>query len=354
MGLPFADLLAAAEAAPNVSTLVYASTPVNSGSSFGKSTRRSATAALPSPKEPKEVTSYVTNDTTHTVAPAMRKSRCYAYVPILSQSPVSETKAASDTKPVVESKKKVTFLAANEAKAVSTPEMEDTRAQDRQRIEQLERKLDGIESSKVAEIQAIRDAVQREKAQLDEEVQESAVRAAVDDEKLRENRSILAGLKAENDKIRAMNQMMAKNNRSLRLNTESLEEALKCTTQLHEKLSEYYKKEAQTQEKLEEKCRQLEQSIQWLQYQVAESNEYARRQSVRKGAYEEAFVALVPHLALNGHPDLARQVRHLYESATGAVNVEQDWTKSDVDTCSGTVSSTDVDSESELELYAGY
>jgi chromosome segregation ATPase len=283
---------------------------------------------------------------------AMRKSRCYAYVAIPSQPPVLEIEAASDAMPVVESKKKVAFLSVRRAKAIGTPEKEDTRAQDRQRIEQLQQKLNAIETSKAAEIQAIREAVQREKSQLDEEVRESVARATLDGEKLRKNRLILAGLKKENDKIRATNQMMAKNNHNLRLNTERLDESLKTTTQLYDRLVEHHKKEAQTHEKLEKKCRQLEQSIQWMQYQVEESTEYARRQSIRKGAYEEAFVALVPHLALNGHPDLARQVRNLYESATGTLHVDHDWTKFEADTCSGTVSSTDLESESEHELYA--
>jgi hypothetical protein len=328
--------------------------PGSTASSFTKSTRYSVPSAVPLPNEATEDEASVTTNAASASPPATRNSRCYAYVSIPSQPPKSETKAALNVTPVVRRKKKVSFLPAKRRSAATTPESEDTRTQDLQRVDQLQHKLDAIQSSKASEIKAIREAVRKEKLQLDDLVRESTLRATFDDEKLRANRCILERLKIENDKIRATNQVMAMNNRSLRLNAERLNESLQNTTQLHEKLNVYHKKEAQTQDKLEKKCRQLELSIEWLQYQVAESTEYARRQSMHKDAYAGALVALIPHLAVSGHPDLAHQVRNLYESAIGAVNVDQDWTKSEVDTCAGTLSSTDMESESELELFALY
>jgi hypothetical protein len=184
-GLPFADSLANADAAPLVSSSVMGKKPGSTASSFTKSTRYSVPSAVPLPNEATEDEASVTTNAASASPPATRNSRCYAYVSIPSQPPKSETKAALNVTPVVRRKKKVSFLPAKRRSAATTPESEDTRTQDLQRVDQLQHKLDAIQSSKASEIKAIREAVRKEKLQLDDLVRESTLRATFDDEILR-------------------------------------------------------------------------------------------------------------------------------------------------------------------------
>jgi chromosome segregation ATPase len=206
------------------------------------------------------------------------------------------------------------------ASEVTLQKWEDVREQELQRIGALELQLELIESSKNSELDAIRNSLQSQKRVLDAEIRAEETQLTLDDEKLAENRRIIADLKVENDKIRAQNRELLKDVRHLRENNLKLKESLADTTALQEKLQSYHNSTAKTQEKLERKSRWLERSVEELEYQVREVTDYACCERAWRGVYEQAILDLPHLLSREEDGDLSNDVQELSASLTGTMH----------------------------------
>jgi hypothetical protein len=262
-----------------------------------------------------------TKDAEEVSSKTLRSSHCYAYVNIPSAlSPSPPPQSTDVTTKHKSSKSKVSFDLPSSTKfavsGVTLPKFEDIRQQDLERIVDLERQLALIESSKIAELEAIRASVQSQKRQIDDEIRAEKTQQTFDDEKLAENRRIIAGLKVENDKIRSQNRDVIMDVRNLRMNNMKLKESLATTTGLHEKLQAYHRYMMKTNESLEKKSRWLERSLQDLQYQVTEVTDFAFCERAWRGVYEQAILDLPSFLCREGENDLSNKVQELSASVT--------------------------------------
>jgi hypothetical protein len=259
-----------------------------------------------------------------------RYSRCYAFVP----TPPTQ-QAATAIQEAPSSKRRVSFEGFMPTKHGASDEKEskwgDERLQDLQRIKDLEDRLEALESSKVAELNAIRVSVKAKKQELDDEIRATELQQTNDDKKLSENRRIIDCLKGENDKIRALNHDLLKSVQTLRKNNMKLEEWLADTVQLERKLASYHESAMQTNEKLQKKIRQLERSLTDVRYQVEEVADYAFCERAFRGVYEQAIIGLPRRFDQQGDHDLSHQVLELV--ASGTINPIQ---RAEVDAASAT------------------
>lgn len=256
----------------------------------------------------------------------------------LSKRIRSPTKTATTTKP----SRKV--RSQPQIPAPRLPVWDDTRTQDRLRIEELERKLNAIETSKARELEEIRAETSRQQQKLAKKVRSSAKNTVQQvDQQLEDNRRVVETLRAENEKIRVRNREIRANCTNLRTNNDRLEQTLKSNLDYHERLQEHQQRTELSHEKLQKMCKEYELQVEELQTEVDRETKRARDERFHRGLFEKLYLEVLPKLQKAGEAELCREMR---ESLKPLQSKDNGWTKS-IHLAHGTGGSmSDTESES--------